>query len=221
MNFKLYPKKVFISLLLLISALLFLNVMGLVSAHYFGHKSVYGLVPLFDFDTEGNIPTFYSSLALLFSSGLLSIIAITHKKNGSEYLSWLGLAVIFLFLSFDETVSIHERFGCSTTNRWVNVYGIALIIFIIFYLKFLIRLPKSIMILFVISGVTFVSGSIGFELLGGRHNALYGTNNLIYAIYYTIEEFLEMLGIAIFIYTLLTYIGNQFKSLTITVHEPK
>ena len=234
MSFEIYPKKVLMGLLFIISVLLILNIMGIVSSLYFGHSSVYGLVPMFNFDKEKNIPTLYSSLALMFSGGLLWIIAMTHRKNGSEYLSWLGLAAVFFFLSIDESMSIHERFGCSARvtldildtswsifNAWVIKYGIALVVFVIVYARFLRRLPKNIMILFIISGAIFVSGAIGLELLGGRQHELHGTGNLLYAVYYTLEEFLEMLGIAIFIYTLLTYIVQQFKLLAITVCEPK
>ncbi len=78
-------------------------------------------------------------------------------------------------------------------------------------------LPKKIMILFIVSGTTFVAGAIGFEMLCGRHHALYGKNDLVYSIFYTCEEFLEMLGIVIFIYTLLLYIASQFKLLTISI----
>lgn len=230
MNIEIYPKKVFLILLCLIFALLFLNVIGIISALYFDHNlSV--LIPLFNFNNENNIPTIYSILLLLSASALLLIIAIAHKKNSSAYLSWLGLAFIFLFLSIDEGAMIHENFTklvrelLNTSGvfyyAWIIPYGVALIVFVIVYLKFLINLPRNIMILFVASGATFVSGAIGFEMLAGWYVELYGKNDLLFSFFYTCEEFLEMLGIAIFIYTLLTYIISQFKSLTITVNESK
>ncbi len=230
MNFEIHPREVFVKLLCLIFALLFFNVMGVISRFYFDHDYIYWLIRLLDFDTEKSIPTLYSTLALLFASTLLSIIAITHKRNGSAYLSWLGLAFIFLFLSIDEIVSLHEHFdrpvreSLNTSGAfyfaWIIPYGIALIALMIFYFKFLTNLPRNIMILFVVSGATYVSGAVGFEMVGGRQAELYGTDNLLYSFFYTCEEFLEMLGIVIFIYALLTYILSQFKSLTITVNEP-
>ncbi len=231
MNIEIYPKKIFTKFLYLILILLFANVIGLVSKFYFDHGSIYGLIPLFDFDAEKNIPTLYSSFALIIVSILLSIIASTHRRLDSSYFPWLGLAIIFLFLSIDEIASIHERFGAAVRESlntsgllyyaWVIPYGIALVVFVITYLKFLMSLSKQIIILFVVSGVTFVAGAIGFELLGGRQDDLYGTNNLTYAFFYTCEEFLEMLGIVIFIYTLLLYIASQFKFLTITINEQR
>lgn len=203
--------------------------MGIVSNLAFNQDHVYGLVPLFSFDSENNIPTLYSSFALIVSSILLAFIGSAHKRQGTAYLPWIGLAIIFLFLAIDEAVSIHERFGPLVRDllktsgllyfAWVIPYGIALIVFLIAYLKFLLDLPKRIMILFIISGAIFVSGVIGLEMLGARYLELHGIDNLIYSIFFTCEEFLEMLGIVIFIYTLLSYIATQITSFTVTVRE--
>lgn len=203
--------------------------MGIVSEFYFDHDYIHGLIPLFRFSNEANVPTLYSSFALLFSSILLTIIAIAHRKNGSAYLWWLGLAMIFLFLSIDEIASIHELLGKPVRESlgtsgllfyaWLIPYGIALIVFVVTYSKFLIRLPTNIAALFVVSGAIFVSGAIGLEMLGGRWFEMYGKHNITYSILYTCEETLEMLGIALFIYALLTYIVGQFESLSITVNE--
>ena len=57
----------------------------------------------------------------------------------------------------------------------------------------------------VIAGLVFVSGAIGFDVLGHRQWELHGRSNLPYVILYTVEEFLEMLGVIIFIYALTTY----------------
>lgn len=226
------PYEVFITLFSIILFLLFCNILGLVSKFYFNHDFVYGLVPLFDFDTEKNIPTLYSSVALLFASTLLANITLTRKRNELSYLPWLGLTIIFLFLSMDEFWSIHEKVALPSRKAfnasgllyfsWVIPYGFALIVFVLAYLKFLSQLPKKIMVLFIISGLTFVSGAIGFELFGGRHVELYGANDIIYCALYTCEEFLEMLGIAIFIFTLSTYTTQwltphiYFKNLKLT-----
>ena len=230
MNIEIPPRVVFTKFLCLIFVLLFFNIVGIISKFYLNNNA-YGLIPLFDFSAEKNIPTFFSSVILLFASSLLSIIAVTNKRNGAKYLAWLWLAIIFLYLSIDEIASIHEmltdpvRKLFNTSGllyyAWVIPYGIALIVFVVVYFKFLIRLPNYIKRLFVISGATFVSGAIGFELFGGRHFELHGRDNLIYSSLYTCEEFLEMLGIVIFIYALLLYIVIQFKSLTIIVNESK
>ncbi len=227
MNIELYPIMIFKRLMYIVLFLLLANVLVIISKYYLDFGYVYGLVPLFDFNTENNIPTLYSSITLIFVSLLLSIIALTHKNSNASYLPWAGLAVIFLFLGIDEISSIHERLDGPTRNllktsgffyyAWVIPYGLLLLVFVVSYLKFLISLPKNIMHLFVLSGSIFVAGAIGFEVLGGRRAESFGNNNVLYAFYYTCEETLEMLGVAIFIYTLSTYIVGQFNSLTIVI----
>ena len=231
-NIEIHPKKVFAYLLVVITVLLFANILGIVSKYYFGHNSVYGLVKLFDFDTEKNIPTFYSAMALFLVSVLLQFIGFAHKKLKSSYLPWLGLAIIFLFLSVDEFVSIHERFTAPVSKllitsgqvypaAWAIPYGVALIVLIVVYFKFLMDLPTKIRNLFLLSGIIFVTGAIVLEYIGAGHVKLYGEDNLVFTVLYTCEEFLEMLGIVFFIYTLLSYMVIQSHSLTFTFRENK
>ena len=227
MNIELNPKGVFKALICFIFFLLFLNILGLISKHYFGYDTIHGLIPLIDFDTEMNIPTFYSAIAILLSSLLLALIAFEHKSQCAPYVAWLVMAIIFLFLSIDEIGSIHERLMGMMRKTldarglfyfaWVIPYGVGLLLFVLAYLRFLIRLPKNIMILFVVSGATYVAGAVGLELFGGLQAETHGWNNLTYSVLYTCEELLEMLGIAIFIYTLLTYITTEFKGITLTL----
>ena len=48
------------------------NVAVLVSTFCFDHDYVYGLVPAFNFNEEQNVPTFYSSFAMLACAGALN-----------------------------------------------------------------------------------------------------------------------------------------------------
>lgn len=227
MSFKLFPSEILKINLYLILFLLLANILGIISKYYFDHDNVYRLVPLFDFNTERNIPTLYSSIALIFSSILLLFITVIRKNLKSSYIMWFGLSLIFLFLSIDEISVIHERLGKPTREAfetsgffyyaWIIPYGVGLIGFIVAYSKFLFDLPKRTRILFLVSGFTFISGAIGFEMLGGRQDELYGSGNILYCFYYTCEEFLEMTGIAIFTYSLLSYIVTQFNSINITM----
>ena len=73
MTIELYPRPLFLTLVLLITALLIANiVVNIIDLYYFmdngiwsGNKYVEILIQLFDFDTESkNLPTFYSAIAL-------------------------------------------------------------------------------------------------------------------------------------------------------------
>ncbi len=228
MILKVYPGKVFKTLLIIIFFLVLANIVGLVSIFVFGHNNVYGLVPLFNLGQEANIPTWYSSITIFMCSILLGIIALRKKTEMDRYrLHWIALSLIFLYLSIDEASQIHEKsmrlfsqlnFGGVFYFSW-TIIGIPLVfIFILVYIKFFIDLPKMTRFLFFISGVLFVGGALGMELIDGWYASIKG-ENLIYAMMSTLEEMLEMLGIAVFFYSLLTYIRLYVKKVTIKISE--
>lgn len=179
------------------------------------------LVYLFALDQEKDFPTFFSSLILLISSFLLALIAICKKKGGDRYHpSWSGLSVIFLYLSMDETIELHERlspifkaiFNTSglLTYAWVIPYGVFLVIFMIAYFKFTMNLPSLTRKRFVLAGAIYVFGAVVVDMLGGHYRETYG-NGVVYHLYTTMEEVLEMGGIVLFIHALMEYMGNYLK----------
>jgi hypothetical protein len=138
---------------------------GMVSKYYFG----YSRIALFDLDREQNVPTLYSSATLLLSAGLLAMIAIARKRQKKgDSLYWVGLAIIFLFLSVDETAGLHERLikplrsGLHTSGilfyAWVIPYGIFLIAMVLVYLRFLFSLAVRFRYLIVFAGILYVAG---------------------------------------------------------------
>lgn len=223
------PRKVLLILLTMIGILLCANILGIVSTHVFGHGRVFGLIDLFDFNTETNIPTMYSSLQLILASLLLFFIGAKLRSNDEKFVSWLFLALIFLYLAVDETAQIHERIATLIHSAyeptgllyfaWVIPYGLALLAFVIAFSGFLFRLPRKVTHRFIASGTVYITGAIGFEMLGGRHFESNGPNNVIFAVYYTCEELLEMLGIALFIYALLAYAADRFQYLKLVIKD--
>lgn len=229
MKINLAPKSVFLTLLAIIFMLLIANILGIISKFFLGYGSVKGLVPLFNFNTEKNIPTLFSVVLLLISALLFLIIANHHKKLQQSYWPWAGLSAIFLFLSIDEIAVLHERLSGSLHETldtsgvfffaWIIPYGLALVVLGLVYLNFLRQLPSRTRNLLILSGAIFVTGAIGFEMLGGQHADQYGYKTFVYSIFYTFEELFEMLGVTLLIYTLLLYITNNFVSFTLTIQE--
>ena len=229
MNIALSPKKTITKFLYIISFLLFAHISGVISIHYFDHNYVYGLIPLFDFEVEMNVPSFYSFMALLLAGLLLSTIAFLHKKTNSSYIYWVGLSLIFLFLSVDELLQIHESISHSLevslnvdpigmlSDPYILPYGVTLLIIGVFYLRFLIELPRKTMVLFIISGATYVTGALVLDNLGSITTHLYGPYTFTYYLLHTSEELFEMLGVAVFIYAQLLYINNQFNDIEISI----
>jgi hypothetical protein len=220
MIFNLNPKRAFYFLLKLILVLLMFQPL-VIFLKLSDVGGIYkNIVYFFDFDWERNLPTFYSALALLTSSILLYIIAVFHSKKRIEHIQWLGLSLIFSFLSLDEMTVIHEQLWAPTQKlfktsgllyyAWYIPYGIILLILVVVYAKFIFRLPKNVMYLFILAGFVFVFGAIGIEAVTGWQDELHGQDNLLFYILCTIEELFEMIGVAIFIYGLLTYISQTF-----------
>lgn len=228
-NIVIDPKVVLKGLLFFITILLLANLITIFFKTNLQGDDVFRLTKLFTFNDEANIPTFYSSLALFFSAILLLIIGVAHRKRGSAYLSWLGLASVFLMLSIDEAASVHERLTIPLREllntsgflhfAWVIPYSIMVLLLFVLYARFLINLPKKTMILFLVAGITYITGALGFEMLGASWAYLHETDNLIYSLIVTCEEFLEILGIVFFIYALIQYISEQIGKLTIKVGE--
>ncbi len=216
-------------LLVCIAILLLANCMGCVSLLYFDASKTI-LFKAFDFDCEYNFPSIYSTLTLFLSSILFAFIGIEAKKrNRKTFFYWKLLSLIFLFLTMDEFFQIHERIGHFLEGKftftgvfyyaWILPYGMILFILsFLFYFKFLKHLPHKTRNLLLIAGITFTLGAIGFEMLGALEVSSYGDKGMIY-IFYTLEEFFEMTGIAILIYSLLTYIKEALEMPYINIEK--
>jgi hypothetical protein len=56
-------------------------------------------------------------------------------------------------------------------------------------------------------------------MLGGRHEYLYGKENFSYLMFVAVEEGLEMLGIVVFLYALVSHLGSSRSGLQILVED--
>ena len=179
-------------------------------------------------DGEGNIPAWYSASLLLLCSILLAAITAAHKQQpGGRAAHWLILSAIFLFLSLDETVQLHElsiaplRSALGATGllyyAWILPAAVCVALFVLAYLPFLRNLPARTRQLFLLAGAVFVGGAMGVEALSGWHASSHGEHNLTYHLIITLEELLEMAGVVLFIYALLDYAGRQFGKLSFHV----
>lgn len=224
------PRKVFLFLTLVVIGLSIVSLAGQFSRYVLGHGSLLGLIRLFYVGYDANVPTWYSSGALLFCSLLLAFIATSQNMARIRYARhWKVLSAIFLFMSIDEVAMIHESadviLGSSISRTgflyygWVAVAIPLIVIFAVSYLKFLAHLPKKTRVLFFVAGTIFISGGLGAEMFAGRHNELYGNNNMTYAIITSVEEFCEMFGIVVFIYALLSYIKENLKEVNLGTPE--
>jgi len=192
------------------------------------------LIPLLDVVMEGNLPTWYASSTLLLCALLIAAIAAIKTRDGARYVShWRALAVIFLYLSLDEAAIIHER--TTTPLRellnaggvlygflfwsWVVLFGALTFIFVLAYLRFLAHLPPRTRLRFLIAGTLYAGGALGGDLVSGPYAVRYGPDDPTVAIVSHVEELAEMLGVAIFVYALLSYIRSHIGEIHIRIDE--
>jgi len=81
------------------------------------------------------------------------------------------------------------------------------------YLKFLLHLPRKTRDLFLLAGSIYVGGALGMEMVCGYYADAVGQRNLIYGLMASVEEILEMVGVIVFIYALLSYIGSYLENI--------
>ena len=188
-----------------------------------GNRTAFGFIPIFNFDMEFNIPSWYSVLSILFCAFLLKYIAIVEKRKDEKQsvIHWKVLSYIFIYLGFDELMSLHEHMGSIARNLtgtvgnlnnsryWIIPYSFLLILFSLFFYRFFLRLPNKTKISFFIAGFVFVFGAVGVELFGGQFIVAHPNANFLYAVISTLEELLEMIGIVLFIRALVSHIVNN------------
>lgn len=219
----------------IVTLLVVLGLSSYLFSHITGISSLLGFLRLLDVGEEQSIPTYFSSLNLFLSSILLFIIYRHEKLNSYEgFKYWLFLSVLFLFLSVDESASIHENFG--NVHAFLSRKGIAspilgkhtwipfgvlfiLVVGICIYPLFK-RLPKPTLFLFVASGIIFVVGAVGLEFVGLlmlKTGFIDSRDHIYYLIRRIFEEGFEMYGVAIFNCALCREIFNRKIALNIGV----
>ncbi|MGE0787698.1 MAG: hypothetical protein AB7S26_18630 [Sandaracinaceae bacterium] len=154
---------------------------------------------------EANVPTWLASALLLSCAAVLAAVArIAHVRDDRDRHGWLVLALMFVYLSIDETAQIHEHAAFFETSgvltfSWViPAAGVVLALGLAF-LPFVRRLPDPTRRRFVIAGLVYVGGALGMELPLGWWADREGSDNLTYGLIDGVEESLELIGATMFL----------------------
>lgn len=199
-------------------------------------QDVLGL-PMMSLDNEHNVPALFSALLLFATAPILAFIAvIDRKEGGKDAAKWAVLACGFVLMGVDESLSLHERMidpmrellgGTLGADRlgvfyfaWV-VPGIILVAGLaVFFLPFINRLPRRTGIMVFAAAAIYLGGAIGVELVEGWWREVHGHRNVIYHAMVSLEEGMEMIGVIIFIHTLLEFVSTQYGQVSISVRGP-
>lgn len=218
------PRKVFRGLAGIIGFLLLANV----AAHCFWAYTDIGILhwvgSLFNVNNEHNFPSAFSAANLLLASGLLLVVGRNAEDSTASARFWLLLSFVFLFLSIDEFVQVHEMLVGPTQRlmgsdegvlrfAWVLPYGALLAIFGAIIFREYWRLASRTRMLFTVAGALFVFGAVGFEAMGGVYLEEGSSKSLVLMMLTMTEEGLEMFGIALFNYALLDLIATRLGGL--------
>lgn len=148
---------------------------------------------LFDLDEENNLPTWFSSFLLLNNS----VVMYLFKKMdaGKSQFHWYLLSVGFLILSIDEVAGMHESIHTAIDFNWVYLGVVLVSILGLIFIPFLLSLDRPLAILFIVSGLIYVSGVLGVELLSEDMDE----DSMAYGFATALEEGLEMMGALLFL----------------------
>ena len=181
---------------------------------------------LFDLDSEGNIPAWFSS-SQLFCVALTYWACALRKRRidrpSPVFFVLAGLAAAYV--SSDETAQIHERITAWVGKRYVDwvvpmaadnfffvMVAVALLMVICQLLsKDLLLLwsnHRRITLIAALGIVVGLTGGMGVETLG--YKLLNGqTDSLWYKIEVTVEEFMEMFGASLVLFAALSLSGAR------------
>lgn len=191
--------------------------------HYTVDTSGSVLLPFFSLSVEANLPTFYAALLLAGCGVLLLLVGAGAAQTGAPFRRrWKALGAVFLYLSLDEAVELHEhlgkllQFGGVLYYSWVVPAGVLVLALGLLYLPLLRHLPQKTRRRFVLAGVLYVGGALALELPLGWWAERAGTENLRYALLDWVEESLELAGSSLFLVSLLSHLRERHGELRVT-----
>jgi hypothetical protein len=192
---------------------------------------IFSTVRLLNVNRESTIPAWYSSGLLLAAAGLLAVIGAARRRSDAPYARhWQALGLIFLYLSLDEAAEIHELFTRPMQDTGVNgpllfgwvIFGMVFALVVgLLYLRFVLALPRTTRNLVILAGVCYIGGALGVEMIGANQWYIDDGTSLRYSAIGTVEEFMEMLGVSLFIYALLGFLSAYCGDIHVAIRTKK
>src|SRR4030095_2607313 len=186
---------------------------------------------LFDLDSEGNIPAW-------FSSSQLFAVAITFfscaRRRGSDRrpsrVFFILAGIASLYVSSDETAQIHERVTAVIGARyidWIPPFAAQNFFFVMLLVAVLVSVGQMLaddllklwthhprVLVLIVLGVSIgLTGGMVVETLGYK---FLDTNSIWYRVEVTAEEFMEMLGASFILLAALQLRRRMRSRLTVT-----
>ena len=225
-HFALSPRRFLVVALVI---LVVLNIGNALSLHaIFVRKLDFalGVIPLFNFDRESNLPTLFNGLLLAWSGFLAWVISRTRRPEApAEARGWCATALVLSFLALDDLCLLHETVGAILDERvetsgalawaWVVPYGTLALCGFIYFGRFFFMIEGSLRIRLAAAAVLYVGSAIGLEMAEAAVTEKYGYEALAFGILYTIEENGEMLAALLVAVSLMGWLARNQGSATL------
>lgn len=196
-----------------------------------GNETVLRNMGKLDLDSDLTLPSWYSSLMLALSALLLFLVARSVVAGSKrDALKWGFLALIFVALSMDEAIAIHEMslqpirnavdLPAIFTFGWIPFAMVFVLALAVVYVPFLLRMPRPLAIGMLLSAVIYVFGVIGMGMVNGFLFSAYGEEkNFVFSLMSSVEEGLEILGLTLLILTLIDHLTRSQPPLAFRLAE--
>ena len=192
----------------------------------FEHGLVRLLFSLFFLDGEGNVPAIFSTWLFLLNAVIFLIVWKAACLSGDSHKIWLFLSSVFVFLAFDESISIHERLinplrqALGATGifyyAWIIPYGVGVVLLAIIAIPVFWRMQKRIRFWFGLSAATYLVATIGLEMISGKYLVMMNEQkDIVWIFMVTVEESLEMVGLIILVYAQLLLLRHNYNGFLI------
>ena len=173
----------------------------------------YETVKIFWLDAEKNLPTLYQSLALGLAAALMFAVSrAAPRLLPADRARWKVLAGVFVFMALDENLRFHETLA-DTSSLHFGAAGLAIYVPVVallalWWLPLLGRLDGRLRNLMLAAAVLYVGGAGGIESVSQLYAGVAGKATPLYVALATLEEILEMAGVALLVYALLDHLDK-------------
>lgn len=173
----------------------------------------------FHLDDEANVPTWFAAgLWILNALAAFAVARVEGCREGSRGW-WQFLGALFLLLSIDETISLHERLGAVVGQQlefgnrsyfaWVIPAGFFLVALGGLLLRFFLALPGELRRGLLLAGGLYVAAALGCEIAGALLFHETGPQSLTYLLLTVVEETGEIAGEILCLQALLRHLEES------------
>jgi hypothetical protein len=175
-----------------------------------------------------NVATYWNMILLIFVSVLgFAIASIKQMQKDRFRYGWWGFGILFFYFAVDTLAGINRKLfillrdlpameGGFLYNWFYPLTGVILILVLLFFIWFYLRLDAANKFLFPVALILYIAGAYKAELFIEGYAELHGTVSSAYLILIHAGELMEYLGLLLMIYLLLTYLATHVSEIEFT-----